>query len=541
MSDEQPVGFVAFFMIWAKIMRWKVPALHLVICQWLETTRDPVRVLTVFRGAAKSTLYAIFKAWRLYCDPTKRSLIWSEDSKLAKKMTRDVISILRRHPLCRGILPQANPGTEEFWVAGAIDARNPSMSAYGVLSNATGSRADDVDFDDIEVPKNIGSAEAREKLRGRISEATHILVPGGQKTYIGTPHTHDSLYDEQIEGGAAVLKIPLFGSAHRFDDTETQAALRYPISFDPGPDGLYVFVGIHKFAKLLVEGKDYHLEGRTLVLAQPPRNVMDVYTDCAWPERFTRKDLERRRRDTRTLNAWDSQYQLEAKPMHAIRLNPEKLVPFDVMPKIEIANGGVRMMLGRTQIATAAARWDCALGRPTGDVSAFGVVLSNQAGTLFWVVAKALTGDVYEQCRQIKEVVIALQLPRVVVEVNGPGAFAPAILKKELKGTGCGVAEEFTTVNKNKRILDAFEAPLSGGFLWAHVDVIDTVWDEMKDWKPTVKEQPDNHLDAGSGAIKDQPMRIGKVIGNVTELVPNPGAWRPNAGAFDVTLDLSGE
>jgi hypothetical protein len=433
---SQPVGFVAFFMIWARIMRWTVPPLHLVICEWLERCHEPVRVLTVFRGAAKSTIYAVFKAWRLYRDPALRNLIWSEDTKLAKKMTRDVISILRRHPLCRGILPQANPGTEEFWVAGATDARNPSMAAYGVMSNATGSRADNIDFDDIEVPKNIGNAEAREKLRQRISEATHIIVPGGQKTYIGTPHTHDSLYDEQVEGGAAVLKIPLFGRAQRFDDTETQTDTRYRLNIDPGPDGFYVFVGIHKFARLLVEGRDYTVIGRELVLAAPPRNVMDVYADCAWPERFTRKDLERRRRDTRTLNAWDSQYQLEAKPMHAIRLDPAKLVPYDARPRLEFANGAVRMMLGKTRIVSASARWDCALGRLTGDVSAFGVMLQNEAGTYFWQVSQALTGDIHEQCRQIKKIVLELQLPRVVVEVNGPGAFAPAILKKELKGTG---------------------------------------------------------------------------------------------------------
>jgi hypothetical protein len=134
------------------------------------------------------------------------------------------------------------------------------MAAYGVMSNATGSRADNIDFDDIEVPKNIGNAEAREKLRQRISEATHIIVPGGQKTYIGTPHTHDSLYDEQVEGGAAVLKIPLFGRAQRFDDTETQTDTRYRLNIDPGPDGLYVFVGIHKFARLLVEGRDYTVD-----------------------------------------------------------------------------------------------------------------------------------------------------------------------------------------------------------------------------------------------------------------------------------------
>jgi hypothetical protein len=270
---------------------------------------------------------------------------------------------------------------------------------------------------------------------------------------------------------------------------------------------------------------------------------MDVYADCAWPERFTRKDLERRRRDTRTLNAWDSQYQLEAKPMHAIRLDPAKLVPYDARPRHRIRERrgahDARQDPHRERVGPLGLR----ARRLTGDVSAFGVMLQNEAGTYFWQVSQALTGDIHEQCRQIKKIVLELQLPRVVVEVNGPGAFAPAILKKELKGTGCGVAEEFTTANKNKRILDAFEAPLSGGFLWAHVDVIDEVWDEMKDWKPTVKEQPDNHLDAGAGAIKDQPMRIGKVIGNVRELVPglNPGAWRPNAGTFDVQVDLTAE
>lgn len=535
---ESKVTFVAFFIIWARIMRWKVPALHIRICEWLEQTEDLVRVLLVFRGAAKSTIYAVHKAWKLYRDPTRRSLVWSEDTRLAKKMTRDALAVLRRHPLCRGMLPQ-HTGTEEFWVVGAIDARNPSMGAYGVLSNATGSRADDVDFDDIEVPKNIKTAEAREKLRERISESTHILVPGGQKTYIGTPHTHDSLYDEQIEGGAAVLKIPLFEHHRRFDGEQVQKGRRFRFDAPVYLDGIYVFVGIHRFARLLVEGRDYKVEGNELVMALPPANVVDIYSGCAWPERFTRKDLERRRKDTRTLNAWDSQYGLEAKPLHAIRLDPERLVPYDVQPVVQFANGGVRMMLGRTQIVSATARWDCALGRITGDVSAFGVMLENEKGQYFWQVSKALTGDVYAQCDQIRQIVIDLQLPRVVVETNGPGAFAPAILRKVLKDTGCGVAEEFSTENKNKRILDAFEAPMSGGFLWAHVDVIDAVWDEMKDWKPEVKEQPDNHLDAGAGAIKDQPMRIGKVIGNVRLINENIGAWRPNTGVFDVQLDLS--
>ena len=54
------ITFLAFFLLWAKVQGWKVPKLHVRICHWLETQR-PVRVLMVFRGAAKSTIYAVYK------------------------------------------------------------------------------------------------------------------------------------------------------------------------------------------------------------------------------------------------------------------------------------------------------------------------------------------------------------------------------------------------------------------------------------------------------------------------------------------------
>ncbi|WP_457833257.1 hypothetical protein, partial [Staphylococcus aureus] len=82
---------------------------------------------------------------------------------------------------------------------------NASMRSSGVEQNVTAARADDIDFDDVEVPGNIETPEARKKLRDRISESTHIGVPGAQKTYIGTPHHHESIYPERIAAGAAVL------------------------------------------------------------------------------------------------------------------------------------------------------------------------------------------------------------------------------------------------------------------------------------------------------------------------------------------------
>ena len=542
---SSPVSFLAFFLIWARLQRWEVPDLHARMCVWLEECDAPVRELLVFRGAAKSTIYAVYKAWRLYRDRSHRSLVWAADDNLATKLTRDTMNVLRRHPLCRGMLPP-KPGARSFWVTGAIDARNPSMQAVGVGSNATGSRADAIDFDDIEVPKNIKTPEARQNLRARIEDSTHIAVPGAQKTYIGTPHTHDSIYTEQMTGGAAVLKIPLFEHVARFEKTGER--LRFTFDFDPGPDGLYVIAGIGTGARMLVEGTDYLRDGRAIVFARPPDVVLDVCAGCAWPERFTREDIERRRRETRTLNAWDSQYQLEAKPISESRLNPERMRAYAVEPWVRPVNGAVAMTLGQARIVGAVAYWDCSLGKVKSDASAFVLFLTDERGQLYWQVAEGLTGDLADfdsrgevssgQCFRIRELVVKYAIPCVVVETNGPGGFVPPILRRALKGTGCAVREVWTTTDKRKRILDAFEPPLSSRFLWAHTSVIEgPVWEQMRDFSPAVREQPDDYLDAGAGAITETPVRIGRVVGEISSSRA-PEDWRPSSGVHEVQLEL---
>lgn len=546
MNDKlkAPVSFAAFFLIWAKLQRWKVPDLHIRICHWLEITDAPVRVLLVFRGAAKSTLYAVYKAWKLYRDRTHRSLIWAADDKLATKLTRDTINVLRRHPLCVGMLPK-KPGAQSFWVSGANDARNPSMEAVGVSSNATGSRADAIDFDDPEVPKNIKTAEARANLRSKIEDSTHIAVPGGQKTYIGTPHTHDSVYMEQIEGGAAVLKIPLFEHVKRYEDTSK--ALLYRFNFDPGPDGLYVMAGIGKFSRMLVEGTDYQRGSHTISFSKPPGVIIDICAGNTWPERFTRAAIEIKRKETRTLNAWDSQYTLEAKPLTETRLDPSKIRAYVVEPKFRIVNGETGMYLGKVRIVGAVAWWDCSLGKLKSDASAFTLMLTDAGGQLYWHRAIGLLGDLAEfddqgalksgQCLQIRTLVEEFQIPCVFVETNGPGGFVPPILRRALKGSGCAVRDVWSSINKQKRILDAFEPPISTRFLWAHISVLEgPTWDQMKDFNPASTTQPDDYLDSGAGAITQTPVRIGKVV--KIPAIPNREDWRPISGVHEVTLEL---
>ena len=546
---SRDVDFLTFFIIWARLQGWTVPLLHVRICVWLDTCTDPVRVLQVFRGAAKSTIYAVYKAYRLYRKRRLVSLIWAADGQLAKKLTRDTINVLRRHPLCVGMLP-TKPGAQMFWVNGAIDPRNASMTAVGVNQNVTSARADDIDYDDIEVPKNIKTPEAREALRAKIQEATFILVPGGQETFIGTPHTTDSIYPEQIAAGAASLKIPLFAHAVRFD-RETKKQTRYPIPFKADADGYYVITGIHKFARMLKEGVDYHFEGDVLVMAEPPGTVLDVYAGCAWPERFTRDDIEKRRRKTRTLNYWDSQYQLEAKPLTEIRLDPARITAYNVQPEIREANGAVTMMLGRARLVGAAARWDPSSGKLRSDQSAVAVMLQDETGRRYLHHVSAARGEIAEyaddgktitggQVWELCDVIERFRLPRMSVETNGIGKFAPAVLRAAIRQRGlvCGVAEIDNTVNKNKRILESIEPLLlSRGMLWGHVDVLRGPFAaQMRDWNPAVADQADDMVDVVAGAVTETPERFRAAIGGNSP-AQAPEDWRPTAGVHEVVFE----
>jgi len=540
--ETPKVSFLTFFLIWAKFKGWTVPLLHVRICVWLDECAANVRVLMVFRGAAKSTIYAVYKAWRLYRDRPHKSLVYAADDKLAGKLTRDTLAVLRRHPLCKGMLPR-KPGAFSFWITGSDDARNPSMEAVGINSNSTGSRADAVDFDDIEVPKNIKTAEARVMIREKIEEPTHILTPGGQKTYIGTPHTHDSIYTEQIEAGAASLKISLFEHATRYESTNVKTL--YAFTHPVGKDGIYVLSGIGKFGRMLVEKTDYRVEGTDIVFAAPPCVVIDIYSKCVWPERFNRAEIEVRRKGTKTLNGWDSQYMLESKPIGETRLDPSKIIPYQVEPEIRYANKTASMYLGSAKIIGMAARWDPSAAKLNSDVSAFAVILQDEQGRRYIHKATQLTGEVAEllehgsvikviggQVWQICDLVEKYHIPRIVVETNGVGAFAPKWLMACLKQRHliCGVQEEAAFTNKNKRILESIEPPLSSNMLWAHVDVLaGPTWDQMKDWQPDTQNQMDDYMDAIAGAISATPERI-KVVVKDDDGKQKTVSWRPNTG-----------
>lgn len=544
MNAKPKISLLAFYLVWAERMRWTVPALHVRVLQWLETRGD-LALLMLPRGHAKSTLLEIYNAWRFFNDPLLRILHQSESNGTALKTSRGTQNVLRHHLLCRGLF-EDDGRIEQWWLnaaAASNDPRNASMYALGITSNVTSSRADECQNDDVEVQKNIGTPEARERLRYRLGEQTHILVPGGRKLYVGTPHAHDSIYEDVKRLGADALVVRMFEQEFRID---AASKARYLLTFVPE----YIFAGIGEGARLLRAGHDYRMEGLALVLADPGGELLDCYAGAAWPERFDAVEMTKRRRETRTIGEWDSQYQLHAKPVTQVRLDPTRIVPYAVEPTTRTANGETTLWLGDRQLVGAACRWDPSGGKLRSDASALAAVFQDFDGRRYLHRVTAARGEIAEfgpdgktitggQVMAVCDLVESLNLPRVSVETNGIGGFAPAVLRAALKQRRlrCAVVEVTSSVNKNKRILEALEPLLlSRGMLWAHVDVLrGPLWNEMRDWNPGTQDQADDHLDAASGAIGDTPERV-TAKGGIPQ-APERHDWRPTAGTFEVTLE----
>lgn len=526
MAKQKPkISLLAFFLLWADRMGWDVPDLHVRVCVWLENKGD-LALLMLPRGHAKSTILGIYNAWRYYCDPSLRILHQGESDGTAFKTARDTKAILQRHPLTMYGIGSSIKGEISFWwLPGNDDERNPSMQAAGIMTNITSSRADEVQNDDVEVPKNIQTSDSREKMRNRLGEQVHISVPGATELYVGTPHTHDSIYAEIQANGADCFIVRMFDSEYRIEDAKQG---RHQLPFFPE----FVFAGIGGPARLLQITVDYSVQVKgnaiTLVLNEPA-GLLDCYASQAWPERFGRDELLRRRKRTRTINEWDSQYQLHAKPITQTRLDPERLFEYEIEPELREANNQVALWLGKTRIMTASLRWDPASGKAKSDVSALALVLIDGDGRRYIHRTFALTGDVVEhgpdgktiiggQVSQICDVVEQFSLGRVKLETNGIGGFGKAVLLGALKQRGlhCGVSAEHSTVNKSKRILEALE-PLvnSPGMLWAHSSVLDgPLFNQMRQWNPALPNQEDDYLDAVAAACSDLPERVGREFVN---------------------------
>ena len=439
------LSFQQFVWLWNRSQGQSTPRLHLDMAAWLGKRwmgGDRRLLLLCFRSAGKSTLIGMFCAWLLFNQPSLRILILSAEYELAKKMVRNVKNIVERHPLTTDLIPERSLqwASDQFTVQRELILRDPSLLARGVTSNITGSRADVVICDDVEVPNTCRTPAKREELKDRLHEISYVLVPGGLQLYAGTPHSLHSIYAEA------------------------------PSERD---------------AQIFLEGFD------RLVIP-----LLDEHGVSRWPERFPESSIELLRQQTGPAK-FQSQMMLRPSEDEDVRLDPKSLIRYENEVICRESNGHTILTIGGRRMVSVTAWWDPAFGSPEkGDSSVVAAVFVDDDGNYWLHEIRYITHDparsndvdeATQLCRQVVQFSEELHLPSITVETNGLGRFLPAVLRREMNGRGCGcsVLEHVSHRNKDQRILDAFDPVLAAGALRAHSRVWQTPFiDEMRDWRP---------------------------------------------------------
>lgn len=158
--------------------------------------------IEAFRGVGKSFLTSAYVVWELLRDPQKKILVVSASKNRADNFTTMTMGLLNM-PALRHLIPKdgQRQSKVEFDVAPAIIDQSPSVKSVGITSQITGTRADIIVADDVEVMNNAATSDMREKLLDRTREFSAILkpLPDAKVIYLGTPQTEDSIYNKLPE------------------------------------------------------------------------------------------------------------------------------------------------------------------------------------------------------------------------------------------------------------------------------------------------------------------------------------------------------
>lgn len=154
-------------------------------------------IVEAFRGVGKSWITTAFVLWCLFLNPQQKIEVISASGSLADDFTKFAKQLITGMPLLNHLkaLPGQRDKSISFDVGPARESKDPSVKSIGITGQITGTRADLIVADDIEVPKNSYTHHLREKLAKEVKEFDSILKPGGRILYLGTPHTEESLYN----------------------------------------------------------------------------------------------------------------------------------------------------------------------------------------------------------------------------------------------------------------------------------------------------------------------------------------------------------
>ena len=159
--------------------------------------------IQAFRGVGKSWITGAFVLWTLFKDPEKKIMIISASKERADNMSIFLQKLIIETPWLNHLQPKSE---DSRWSRISFDVncsphQAPSVKSVGITGQLTGSRADLMILDDIEVPGNSMTELMREKLLQLCTEAESILTPKSDSRimYLGTPQTTFTVYRKLAE------------------------------------------------------------------------------------------------------------------------------------------------------------------------------------------------------------------------------------------------------------------------------------------------------------------------------------------------------
>lgn len=194
--------FVFFLFVLWKALSLPVPTrCQIDMAKKLSAGNNRRFILQAFRGIGKSFITCAFVVWKLWNNPDLKFMIVSASKERADANSIFIKRIIDLMPQLQELKPKQGQrdAVISFDVGPAKPDHSPSVKSVGITGQLTGSRADILIADDVEVPNNSATQQARDRLSELVKEFDAILKPGGTVIYLGTPQTEMTLY-RQLEG-----------------------------------------------------------------------------------------------------------------------------------------------------------------------------------------------------------------------------------------------------------------------------------------------------------------------------------------------------
>lgn len=207
------------YLVWKHLNLPDPTTLQYDIAEYLQN--GPKRsVIMAFRGVGKSWITSAFVVHQLLLNPSKNILVVSASKNRSDDFSTFTLRIIQEIPILSHLKPSENQRFSKiaFDVGPAPASHAPSVKSLGISSQLTGSRADIIVADDVEVANNSATQGMRDKLDEQVKEFDAIIKPldSSRIIFLGTPQCEDSIYNKLRERG---YKSRIWPSEYP-DDTE---------------------------------------------------------------------------------------------------------------------------------------------------------------------------------------------------------------------------------------------------------------------------------------------------------------------------------